>query len=60
MPERVKDPVSVICCVQIVVKKPADGLPLLSLGVITRGAHSGVPADEVVKAELTVGGLSQR
>ncbi len=55
-----KDPVGLIGCVQVVVKEPADGLPLLSLGVITCGAHGRITADEVVEAELTVGGPGQQ
>ena len=51
-PERVEHPVGLVGCVQVVVKEPAHGLPLPSLGVITRGARGRVAADEVVEAEL--------
>jgi len=59
-PQRVQDPVGLIGCVQVVVKEPAHGLPLLSLGVITRGARGRIAADEVVEAELAIGGPGQQ
>ncbi len=58
--ERVQDPVSLVGGVQVVVKEPADGLPLLGLGVLARGAHGRVSADEVVEAELLAGARASR
>ncbi len=59
-PERMKHPVSLVGRVQVVVKEPGDGLPLLRLGVITRGAHGRVSADEVVETELAGWGPGQQ
>ena len=59
-PERMQYPVSLISRVQIVVKEPGDCLSLLRLGVITRGAHGRVSADQVVETELTGWGSRQQ
>src|ERR1022692_4377048 len=59
-PERMKHPISLIGCMQIVVKEPGDCLSLLRLGVLTRGAHCRVSADEVVETELIAWGSCQQ
>jgi hypothetical protein len=59
-PERVQDLVRLVSGVQVVIQQPADGLPLLGLGIIARRAHGRVPADEVVEMELAVRGPGQQ
>src|SRR5450755_2605238 len=59
-PERMKYPISLIGCVQIVVKQPGDCLPLLRLRVLARGAHGRVSAGEVVETELIGWGSRQQ
>ena len=59
-PERVQHPVGLIGCVQVVVKEPADGLPLLRPGVLMGGTRGRVSADEVVETELASCGPGQQ
>ena len=59
-PERVQHPVGPVGGVQVVVEQPADGLPLRGLGIVARGAHGRVAADEVVEPELAVRGRGQQ
>src|ERR1017187_2981848 len=58
--ERMKYPISLIGCAQIVVKEPGDCLSLLRFGVVTRGAHGRVSPDEVVETELIGWGSRQQ
>src|ERR1022692_4533116 len=58
--ERMKYPVSLIGCTQVVVKEPADCLSLLGRGVVMRGAYGRVSADDVVETELTGWGSNQQ
>ena len=52
------DPGGQVGCVQVVVKKPAHGLPPARGHRAWRGGR--IAADEVVEAELTGGGLGQQ
>ena len=52
VPEGMKDPVSLVGRVQVVVQEPVDGLSPLGRRIIVRRARGREPADEVVEAEL--------